>query len=466
MLAQVREFIFENGLLRGTGPLLVGVSGGIDSMALLHCLCALEYPVVCAHFNHQLRPAADRDRDAVHAAAANLGVSFVEGSGVVRAFQEEHRSGLEEAARRLRYRFLYEAASAAGAQAVVTAHTADDRVETLVMHLLRGAGLRGLRGMVPETVLPEFDPVTPLVRPLLGTWRSQVEAYQAETGFSYVEDETNRDTAFFRNRVRHEILPFLAGYHPELKVNLLRTAQALTADEAVLEQAADSAWKSAVRDRSEKWIAWDALAITGQPDSVIVRVLRIGICALRPGADELDFKAARRAILLIRSPATIGSCDLNGGFRLLREYDQFWLTRNRIDLPVDGWPQIGADQILVDAMPAQVRLLGGWVLAVGADSGEMEDRFSVHVDADTLRYPLILRGRRSGERFEPLGLQGRSKRISDAMIDGKIPRRLRDGWPLLVSDGQIVWVPGYRIGDRFAVRPGTRRPVRLRLFRG
>jgi tRNA(Ile)-lysidine synthase len=383
----------------------------------------------------------------------------------VRAFREEHRAGLEEAARRLRYRFLFERASAADARAVVTAHTADDRVETLVMHLLRGAGLRGLRGMVPETVLPEFDRVLPLVRPLLGTWRSQVEAYQAETGFSYVEDETNQDTTFFRNRVRHEILPFLAGYNPELKANLLRTAQALAADEAVLEQAAGSAWKSAIRDRSEEWIAWDAPAISGQPDSVLVRIMRNGIGALRPGADELDFKAARRAIRLIRSPATTGSCDLSGGFRLLREYDRFWLTRDRIELPAEAWPQIGANEVLVDAMPAQVRLLGDWVLALGAYSGERENGYSAIVDGDALRHPLTVRGRRTGERFEPLGLQGRSKRISVAMIDCKIPKRLRDGWPLLVSDGQIVWLPGHRIGERFAAGPGTRRPVMLRLFR-
>lgn len=467
MHAQVREYVSDHGLLDGAGPVLLGVSGGIDSMALLHCLHALDFPILCAHFNHRLRPAAERDRDLVRSAAAELGVPFIEGEGDVQALHRETGLGLEAAARRLRYRFLFRQAALHRARAVVTAHTADDRIETVLMNLLRGTGLRGLRGILPRTVLPEFDPAIPLDRPLLGAWRSSIAAYQAEAGFAFVVDETNADVEYFRNRVRHEILPALAGHAPLVRSNLLRLAQAAAEDEGFIEQAAAAAREAASIGGSDNWIGWDAAVVTALPAAILVRLLQAGLSALKAGADELDFEAVRRAVRLIASGATTGECDLTGGYRLIREYDRFWLARSAADLPAEAWPQVASSEVLVETLPARIRLSGDWVLtAERAGTAGEGGGFSTVLDEDRLRFPLAVRGRLAGERFAPDGMDGRSKRLSDAMIDWKIPRRLRARWPLLVSAGQVVWVPGHRVGESYSAGPETRRPVALRLFRG
>lgn len=471
MLDLVRAYVAENALLEGEGPVLLGVSGGIDSMALLHCLHALGYHLICAHFNHRLRPESGKDRDAAFAAARLLGVEFVEGEADVRAYGKERRLGLEEAARKLRYRFLFGEASRMEARAVVTAHTADDRVETLLMNLMRGTGLRGLRGMVPSTALPEFHPSIPAERPLLGVWREQIESYQVETGFDYVEDESNRDPAYFRNRVRHEILPFLGRFQPKLKSRLLRTAVSGALDEALLEQAAQAASDAALRERSDRWVGLEAAGVSGQPDAILARMLRLGVSSLRAGADELDYAAVERAIRLIRSDASTGSCDLTAGLRLIREYDRFWLAASEAELPVEAWPQVGQVDLTIESLPARVDLEGDWVLDIESippgdrTGGHPSDLFTAVLDAGALKFPLVIRGRRRGERFEPVGMGGKSKKLSDAMVDRKIPRRLRARWPLLVSDGKVVWVPGWRIGEIFAADGETTLRVRLRLFR-
>jgi tRNA(Ile)-lysidine synthase len=156
-------------------PVLAGISGGPDSLCLLDVLRAAGYPVIVAHFNHKLRPEADRESASVSGRARTLGLPFVTDSADVRAYAEANSLSLEEAARTLRYRFLFAAARERGAQAVAVGHTADDQVETVLMHFLRGAGLAGLKGMETLTLLPVFDPQIPLVRPLLTLRRADTE---------------------------------------------------------------------------------------------------------------------------------------------------------------------------------------------------------------------------------------------------------------------------------------------------
>ena len=470
MLKQLELSISKHDLLRGEGLVLVGVSGGIDSMAALHGLRTLGYPVVCAHYDHRLRPGSRGDRELVEETAARLGVPFVEGAGDVRRLAAEAGLGLEGAARRWRYRFLFSQAADLKARAVVTGHTAGDQVETVLMHLLRGAGLRGLRGMAPRTVLPEFDPEIPLVRPLLGVWREEVVRYRETAGFAFVEDETNRDPAFLRNRIRLEVLPYLSGINPKFRETLLRTAQALAADEAVLERAADDGWAAALRARGDRWIEFDQAAFAGQQAGVQARILRRGISALGPGSEELDFDLVSRAVELVRSERTTGRCDLLGGLQLMREYDRLWLAAGPDDLPDDPWPQVEASAD-IHRFPAEIGLAGDWILTVekgrgsGTGEGGRREGYLAVLDGSALRFPLVLRGRSRGERFEPDGLAGKSSRLSDAMIDWKIPQRLRARWPLLVSGGRVAWIPGGRIGAGFAAGAGSIDPICVKLFR-
>ncbi|MFH2040471.1 MAG: tRNA lysidine(34) synthetase TilS, partial [Chloroflexota bacterium] len=195
-------------------PILVGVSGGPDSLCLLDVLVKAKRPVIVAHFNHLLRPESDQEAEHVKHMAQHYGLPFVTGSQDVKAFASKNGFSLEEAARKLRYRFLFAQAHKLGAMVIAVAHQADDQVETVLMHFLRGAGLNGLKGMIPVTLLPEFDPEIRLIRPLLRTWRKDIEAYCETHKLDTVEDLTNLDQTYFRNRLRHSLIPTMETYNP------------------------------------------------------------------------------------------------------------------------------------------------------------------------------------------------------------------------------------------------------------
>ena len=217
-------------------PVLAGVSGGPDSLCLLDILHTAGYRVIVAHFNHQMRPEASQEADSVSVRAGRLGLPFVSDCADVRAYAEAHGLSLEEAARMLRYEFLFAAARQHAAQAVAVGHTADDQVETVLMHFLRGAGLSGLKGMEYRMLLPVFDRQIPLVRPLLSLWRADTESYCREHALVPHYDASNADQAFFRNRLRHTLLPELEKYNPRFKESVLRSAQALQGDYSALQE--------------------------------------------------------------------------------------------------------------------------------------------------------------------------------------------------------------------------------------
>ena len=186
-------------------PVLVGVSGGPDSLCLLDLFSRLEFPLIVAHFDHALRPESARDAEYVRSLAAAYGKAFTTTRQDVALYAQTAHLSLEEAARQARYRFLFEQAQVYSAQAVAVAHTADDQVETVLMHLLRGSGLDGLKGMPFRTEFPGWQPQLPLVRPLLTTWRAEVEEYCRLRQLEPLYDPTNRETLYYRNRLRLDL---------------------------------------------------------------------------------------------------------------------------------------------------------------------------------------------------------------------------------------------------------------------
>ena len=231
--ARVADFISRTGMLKAKQPVIVGVSGGADSLCLLDCLHRLRYSLVLAHFDHQLRADSGEDADFCREMAERYGIQAAIEAGDVRAFADQGRS-LEEAARLLRYRFLARTANKHGATVIATGHTADDQVETILMHFLRGSGPSGLSGMLPSTALddwvdiPEGEGVD-LIRPLLELTRAQTSGHCREQGLAPIEDSTNQDPSFFRNRLRHELLPELETYNPGVRNVLLRTGHVMSA---------------------------------------------------------------------------------------------------------------------------------------------------------------------------------------------------------------------------------------------
>ncbi|MCM1150094.1 MAG: tRNA lysidine(34) synthetase TilS [Butyricicoccus sp.] len=227
----LRRFAKKYDMLPDGARILCAVSGGADSVCLLHLLKSGGADVVCAHFNHRLRGAeSDRDERFVRALCEKLGVECLTGAGDVARRAAENSIGTEEAARALRYEFLFESAEKCGADRIATAHNAEDNAETVIMNLARGAGLRGLGGIPPRR--------GKIIRPLLQTTREEIIAYLAENGLGHVEDSTNAADAFARNRLRHHVLPVLRQQNEAAVLNIARAAELFRADEEYFREAA------------------------------------------------------------------------------------------------------------------------------------------------------------------------------------------------------------------------------------
>src|SRR5512138_2992617 len=262
MLENIESILTEKCGLNPDHPLVVGVSGGPDSLCLMSVLRKAGYRIIVAHFNHKLRPDSDADANIVEQTAARLNLASVIESGDVRAFADAGKLSIEEAARILRYRFLMEQAHHFHAQAVAVGHTADDQAETVLMHFIRGAGLAGLKGMGYRTIIQMFDPEIPIVRPLLDTWREETIVYCGANGFRPRHDPSNASLDFFRNRLRHLLIPTLESYNPRFREVLWRTSRSLAGDYELLAGLLDQAWKQCVAQEQVDFVAfeWNALS--------------------------------------------------------------------------------------------------------------------------------------------------------------------------------------------------------------
>jgi len=465
MFSQFQYILQHNCQIVVNKPLLVGVSGGPDSLCLLDLLAGLGLPVVVAHFNHLLRPESTEETENVRTLAEDRGVPFVQGSGSVAEFASSHGQSLEEAGRELRYQFLFAQARLHDAQAVTVAHTADDQAETVLMHLLRGAGSDGLKGMTYRSLPNPWSGEIPLVRPLLAISREQVLAYNIEHNLRAFEDSTNLDRRFTRNRIRHEIIPTIERYAPGLRQRLWRTADILQAESQFLDGLVSQTWPICVLDQSESYLELSDAAFASQPLSIQRRLLRKAIATLLPGLRNLDYDAIERGrgfLLDIHHP---GRCILVGGLSLVRVKHRVWLLSLRTEIPSDSWPQMpGGDAIRLE-IPGALALMGDWVLRAQApeevkDQREVifhnADPYQAWLDAGMVGDRLIVRTRLPGDRFLPMGMAGHSMKISDLMVNAKIPRHARKHWPLVCIEAGIVWVPGYRVGELASLRMDTK----------
>ena len=235
-------------------PVILGFSGGPDSMALADALDFLKFPFHAVHVNHRLRPEADDEEVLVREIARQRGWSLsVEVVDCDSFARTSHRS-VEDAARQLRYRALFATAEVHEAQAVITAHHADDQAETILMHILRGSGLSGITGMHYRSLPNAWSNTIPLVRPMLDVWRTDILAYCEKRGLVTVHDSSNQDVGYLRNRIRWELLPTLESYNPKVKQHLVSLAKILHDDDQLLGLLADEAWLKCVREEREGFV--------------------------------------------------------------------------------------------------------------------------------------------------------------------------------------------------------------------
>lgn len=475
LLSHVRGYVETHRLFQPGAHLVLGVSGGPDSLCLLDVLTELSrdwnLTLSVAHLNHGLRAEAAAEAEHVRAEAEARGWRFFLEQADTAAYAARRKLSREEAARVLRYDFLVRTAQRVGAAAIAVAHTADDQAETVLMHFLRGSGLAGLRGMRPKTMIGDWrlemsDPSSPsnlyLVRPLLATSRAAVEAYCAGRGLQPVHDATNTDTTFFRNRLRHELLPLLETYNPNLRAVLGRMAAVLAGEHDIVRQAVEQAWQSLVRAEREH-VAFDLREWQLLDRPLQRALLRRAVSHLRAHLRDVDFAPIESAVRFSRSASPGRACDVVAGLCLAVEPERLVLRAWDYEQVAPG------DLPLLDGEGA---LSAGWrfvsaELPAGLPNFEAEaTAWREFVDAGALTGPPRLRTPRPGDRFQPLGLAGHSVKLSDFFINRKVPVALRARWPLVVSGEAIVWVVGLRLDERFKVGGTTRRVARLEFTRG
>ncbi|MBI2217239.1 MAG: tRNA lysidine(34) synthetase TilS [Candidatus Rokubacteria bacterium] len=435
--------IRRHRMLAGGETVLVAVSGGADSVALLHVLVALapslRLTLHVGHVDHQLRPGSSDDAAFVGDIATKLGV------GVDVVLVDVPRSGSpEEAARRARYGALDAIATRIGATRLAVGHTAEDQAETVVIRLLQGAGPRGLAGIPPVRGR--------IIRPLIGTRRQEVLDRLRRDGIAWREDPSNEDRRFLRNRVRHDLMPQLAHVNPAIVEALGRTARLMRETIEAAERVALAELEAASAESGAIVLSLDRLRAL--PHTVAAEVLRQAAARLGSAA-PLRAWAHRGLDRVLAAPPPPGGVrvggvrvDVSGGRVRVARAARRGVRRRLLAVPgVTEIPEVGL------AMHARVIDADGYTVPRTARA--------VAFDADGLRGPLVVRARARGDRFTPFA--GRQRKLKDVLIDAKVPRWDRDAIPLVEVDGGIAWIAGVRRGDAAPVTGATRRVLELGL---
>ena len=510
--SRVADLIERHGLLSPGEMVVVGVSGGADSVCLLHILArwqqGRDIKLHVAHLNHQLRVAeSEAEAEYVSNLARSLGLPATIASQDVAAHRVKRNCSLEEAARELRYAFLARVAGEVRATRVATGHNRDDQVETILMHILRGTGTAGLCGLAPCTPLPYHrqrtssttspsiaSPDSPgggslqLIRPLLDVTREETTRYCRECGLDPRMDSSNRSLSFLRNRLRLPLRPLLRQYNPSVDRALLRLADIAREDNALIEGESLALWKEVVR-QEDNAVYLVKKQLAALPVALQRQLLRTALTRLAGDARDIEAVHIEAARSLLNKPAG-KEVSLPRGLICRGGYDELVITR----LPsVTGGPPsvratrghyasrpVGTKQSqhppcpfppLPGEFPIKVpgetvfpgwRVTAGivWERAAGPRRPDSAGAISADFDLQKTGIELFARERRPGDRFQPLGMTI-SKKLQDFMVDARIPRAWRARIPIVCSPQQIVWVVGWRIDDRVKITETSKEILRL-----
>lgn len=479
------------------GAILVAVSGGPDSIALLRSLARIGQEdsrshlhssmtrIHVAHFDHLLRVDSRLDAAYVKDAANVLGLPITIGSGDVRGYAIEQNLGIEEAARETRYRFFAYLAQEIGAWGVAIGHTADDQAETILLHLARGSGLTGLRGMVPISLFErENTPPLRVLRPMLEVSRAEVIDYLASQNIEYRTDPSNQSFLFTRNRVRHEVLPALRRVNPRIVESLNRLGQMASDDDDHLEEeTARDFWRlSLPHDPSQP----DSTTLEGSDETIVLsrplfrilhpslqrRILRYSYRKLLGAQHDLSADNVEKARLLTLGKRVSASLDWPRDIVFFIRSQTLSLCHlsaflSHEDSRVVAF--IGLSEPTALEVPGTTRLpdgLGAIDSRVISDAcGEGLHPFHAHFDLDGIDGLPFIRTRQPGDRIRPLGLNG-TKKLQDILIDAKVPIDQRDRVPLLCDREGILWVCGLRRSERSIIEKETTSILCLRYHLG
>jgi tRNA(Ile)-lysidine synthase len=503
--SKVLDFIQRYSLIPRKELVVVGVSGGADSVCLLHILAKWQkepgIKLHIAHLNHQLRGIeSEADVEYVSTLAVSLGIPLTIDRQDVAAYRAERNCSIEEAARELRYAFLARVAREVGAHRIAIGHTRDDQVETILMHILRGSGITGLCGLAPcspmaydsqgmsLTASPPSLPASPLslrakrsnllvIRPLLDITREETASYCQEHQIEPRIDSSNLSLSFFRNRLRLHLLPLLRQYNPSVDQALLRLADIAKEDDAFIEQQSSELWDEVARQENNT-IYLNKKQIADLPIALQRQLLRAAVTKLAGDVRDIEathIEAARS--LLNKQPSKRVS--LPHGLICQGGYDELVIasTARQSQLLPCPFPP------LPDEFPLKVpgqTVFPGWkaiasivrervaspssrgLLSRGGRTGQ--NNLVAHFNLRKTGMKLFVRQRQPGDRFQPLGMN-MPKKLYEFMVNAKIPRSWRDHIPIVCSPQQIIWVVGCRIDDRVKITKASQEILRLEFIK-
>ena len=476
LVQQMHRFISQHKMIERNETVLVAVSGGADSLALLYGLHALHTQLNCrfhvVHLNHCLRSDADADANFVRHHASLLELPCTVQRAEVPRLVKQWKLSVEAAGRRVRYQFYETVCREVGATKVALGHHQDDTVETVLMNLIRGSGAAGLKGIPPVRDLK-------IIRPLAGFTRQQIEAFLNTIGVTPRHDSTNTDRRYLRNRIRHELIPLLErNYNPNIKKRLSRTADVLSAESEYLDTITQAAFAACRIQGTDKpavpnSVILDRTKFRGYHIALQRRILRQSISEMLGDISDLYFVHVEAMLNLIEGDVPNAVLALPNGLKFQRAYQQLIFERcvnSRAISPVQAksfsYPICVPGKTFVAALKAELTAEIGEFSScetLRIPNGKFEAIFDyeklTEVFADTAS--LTVRHRQEGDRFQPYGMRGK-KKIKDFLIDAKVPRHERDSIPLLVCGDTVLWIIGYTTHERFKIKRSTRRYLYLR----
>lgn len=449
MITQVKRFIEQQQLLNNVDGIVVGVSGGADSMCLLHILHRLyqdKIPIVAVHIHHGLRgEEADHDEAFVDEYCRQEGITCHGYRYDVPEYSLNHNLSEEEAGRILRYSTFGDECKQFNNGVIAVAHHKDDQAETVLHHFMRGTGIKGLRGMLPKN--------NNVIRPLLDITRQDIEEYCVKNAIEYTTDATNLEDVYTRNKIRLQLIPYIKeNFNPRIVDSLCKTADLLSEDERYLSELAEKAFVTCVRmDNQTAKVAIDELS--KYPKSIKTRVLRTIFLEGFQGLRNITYDHIKDC-LSVMEKQTGKSITLPGGIRVERAYDQLVFS-------TETQKSRHNEQVCIDSFPRDVDI--PWLhkkVSLSLHQRETmpkasKNHYTKRFDYDKIEYNLTLRTRQPGDFIYLTGMKGK-KKLKNFFIDQKVPREQRDTILLLTHGSEVVWIIGYRENHRFKITDETK----------
>lgn len=463
LLEQVKRTIDRYHLLDKGDRLIVGVSAGVDSMVLLHLLNTyrqeFDLSLIVAHINHGLRPKeSEKEAELVQKESERLGLTFEYGQFNVKEFQKVGGISLQDAARKIRFHFFNVLLQEYNANKIALGHNADDQVETVLLRLMRGSGLKGLKGMLP---IREGR----VIRPLLEVWRREIESFAEEMKIPYLLDSSNLEKNYLRNRLRLTLIPLIEKeYQPNFKKIVLKISTILREENDYLERGAEEAYQKIVREEKDA-LSFKFSEYQFLHPAIQWRIIQKMLGRIYSGETVIEEREGMEVDQIYKkfhqlSPSFF--IELPHGVSLEKRYDLVLIGKGWVKpVPPFEVELISPGRNYVEEIKREV------VIEETSRDDKFKDLYGLPdialLDYQSLQFPLKMRNFRPGDRFRPLGVKGTQK-LKEFFIDHKIPKFERPRIPLLISGEMIAWVVGYRIDERVKVTEKTQRILKVEVI--